>query len=185
MPRPSSRVRDFLPQLPQGHGKEILVGIDPGTRMVGYGALVISKSGPRLLGAGTLKAPSTLSPAARLAYLRQELDDVFACLRPVAVAIESGFSGKNPATALRIGEGRGVALACAAAVTSKVLEITPAEVKKTLVGNGQATKEQVGAMVAQALGLDGPLESLDASDALAVALTLHNRRRFAARTLGL
>lgn len=185
MPRPSSRVRDHFPQLPEGHGREILVGIDPGTRKVGYGALVVASGGPRLLGAGTLRAPESFSPAARLAYLREELDEVFRRLRPVAVAIESGYSGKNPATALRIGEGRGVALACAAAVTGEVLEISPAEVKKMLVGNGQASKEQVGAMVAQALGLEGPLQSLDASDALAVALTLHNRRRFAGRVAGL
>lgn len=184
MPRPSSRVCDHLPQLPKGHGREILVGIDPGTLAVGYGALVVGKAGPVLLCAGTLRAPKSLSVPARLAYLREELDQVFQRLRPVAVAIESGFSGKNPATALRIGEGRGVALACAAAVTTEVLEITPAEIKKTLVGNGQAQKEQVAAMVVQALGLSEPLGSLDASDAVAVALTLYNRRRFHARVLG-
>lgn len=185
MPSSNSRVSEHLPHLPEGHGQEILVGIDPGTRAVGYGALVVGQSGPVLLCAGTLRAPLSLSPAGRLAYLREELDQVFQRLRPVAVAIESGFIGKNPATALRIGEGRGVALACAAAVTKEVLEITPAEVKKMLVGNGQAQKEQVAAMVLQALSLKEPLGSLDASDALAVALTLHNRRRFQARALGL
>lgn len=167
--------------MPADHGQRIVVGIDPGTQVVGYGAVVDRRDGPVLLAAGALRAPQGASVPQRLAFIREELDDLLRCLRPAAVAVESGFSGRNPATALRIGEGRGVALAAAAQACPQVHEITPAEVKKALVGNGQADKGQVAQMVAHSLSLAEAPRPLDASDALAIALTLLARERFAAR----
>ena len=183
MARPSPRVRDLLPELPADHGQRIVLGIDPGTQVVGYGAVVDRREGPVLLAAGALRAPRGVSVPARLAWLREELDDLLRGLRPASVAVESGFSGRNPATALRIGEGRGVALAAAASACPEVHEITPAEVKKALVGNGQADKGQVAQMVAHSLALEEAPRPLDASDALAIALTLLARERFASRTV--
>jgi crossover junction endodeoxyribonuclease RuvC len=172
MARPSPRVRDLLPELPADHGQRIVVGIDPGTQVVGYGAVVDRRDGPVLLAAGALRAPQGASVPQRLAFIREELDDLLRCLRPL----------KPLSTALRIGEGRGVALAAAAQACSEVHEITPAEVKKALVGNGQADKGQVAQMVAHSLSLAEAPRPLDASDALAIALTLLSRERFAART---
>ena len=153
MARPSPRVRDLLPELPADHGQRIVLGIDPGTQVVGYGAVVDRREGPSCWRLARC-APRGVSVPARLAWLREELDDLLHGLRPASVAVESGFSGRNPATALRIGEGRGVALAAAASACPEVHEITPAEVKKALVGNGQADKGQVAQMVAHSLALE-------------------------------
>lgn len=158
----------------------IVLGVDPGTRVVGYGAIGVSPRGPILLAAGAIRTPAHASVAERLAVVRRELDRVIAELKPGVVVVEAAFASRNVRSALRIGEGRGVALACAAVAGIAVEELAPAAAKKSLVGNGMAHKTQVAAMVARSLGLDRPPEPLDATDALALALT-HAARRNAMR----
>lgn len=152
-----------------------ILGIDPGTRVVGWGVIELGASGPRLVAAGALRAGNG-DLAQRLGLIRRELDSLFERHRPNVVAVEMAFAHKNVQSALRIGEGRGVVLSCAAAAGAEVHQYPPASAKKALVGHGAAHKTQVAAMVARRLGLDAPPQPLDASDALALALT-HVLRR--------
>jgi len=152
-----------------------VLGIDPGTRVTGYGALVDSASRPRLLAAGELR-PAGSDAAGRLADLRREIDELCDELRPGVVVVESAFFARNVQSALRLGEARGVILSCAARSGAEVVEYAPSVARKTLLGQGNASKEQVAACVASLLGLERPLP-LDTSDALSLALAHCQRGR--------
>lgn len=154
-----------------------LLGIDPGTRVIGFGALRLESRGPRLVGAGVIRTSARSSAAVRLGELAAGIERVLLELRPEIVVVERAFAGRNVASALRIGEGRGVVIAAAARAGARVVEMPPAAAKKALVGNGQAHKSQVAAMVARLLNLESPPEPLDATDALALALAHHLRDR--------
>jgi len=162
----------------------IVLGIDPGTRVLGWGALVVAGAAPRLIGCGVLRAPARAAVAERLARIQSELDELLRRLRPSAVALEGAFSARNVQSALRIGEARGIVLAAAAKRGLGVTEIAPAAAKKAVLGHGSATKDQVASLVATILGLDRLDVARDATDALAVALAHVNRLRFAARARG-
>jgi len=153
----------------------IVLGIDPGTRIVGYGAVVVAPSGPKLLACGALRAERDDDVPARLAFLRKELDLLIEKVRPTVVVVEQAFAARNVQSALRIGEGRGVVLACAAAAGAEIVQYPPAVAKKALIGNGAADKTQVAWMVAKVLGLAEAPKPLDATDALALALAYVQR----------
>jgi len=155
----------------------IVLGIDPGTRVVGYGAIVAAPRGPRLFAAGALRADPKSSVPARLGWIRTEIDRLLEQIRPTVVVVEQAFAARNVQSALRIGEGRGVVLACGAAFGAEIVQFAPAVAKKALIGNGAADKSQVAKMVAHLLGLAVAPEPLDATDALALALAQVQRRR--------
>lgn len=148
----------------------IVLGIDPGTRVVGYGAVVVQASGPKLLAAGVVRLPASKGVPERLAVIHERLTRLMQELRPQVVVVERAFAAKNIASALRIGEGRGLALACAATCGASVVEMAPRAAKKRVVGTGDADKEQVAHMVKRALGREDLEVPLDATDALALAL---------------
>ncbi|MEO2093473.1 MAG: crossover junction endodeoxyribonuclease RuvC [bacterium] len=158
---------------------EIILGIDPGTRVCGYGAIVEAADGPRLLAAGVLRPTGGRDVPLRLASLRRETDRLLERLRPKVVVVESAFAAVNVQSALRIGEARGVILAAAALTGARVEQYAPAVAKKTLIGNGNASKEQTAAIVANMLGLAEPPEPLDVTDALSLALAFAQRSRTA------
>jgi crossover junction endodeoxyribonuclease RuvC len=168
--QPESPLR-AAPLASTGRPSAIVFGIDPGTRVVGWGAVCAEPRGARLLGAGVVRADGELALPLRLGRIRVELDELLARFRPHSVAIEEAFANRNVQSALRIGEGRGVALACAVAAGAQVFQYPPAVAKKALVGHGAAHKTQVAGMVARLLGLTEPPSPLDATDALALALT--------------
>ena len=153
----------------------LVLGIDPGTRVVGYGAVETTSAGFACVSAGVLRCTSSRSVPERLGELGAGLERLLEDLRPGVVVVEEAFAARNVQSALRIGEGRGVALACAARFGSRVVQLPPAVAKKALVGNGGAHKQQVAAMVARVLGLRAPPEPLDVTDALALALTYLTR----------
>lgn len=149
----------------------IVLGIDPGTRALGYGAIVLAPGGARLVTAGVLRPGNAHSePAQRLAELAAALPRLIARCRPQCVAVERAFAARNVLSALRLGEARGVALACAAASGARVIELSPAQTRKAVLGRGAGSKEQVAFMVARLLRHDISGLALDASDALALAL---------------
>jgi len=148
----------------------IVLGIDPGTRVVGYGAVVANARGPRLFGAGVLRPGARLDVPARLGAILAEFEQLLEEVRPDVVVVEQAFAARNLQSALRIGEGRGVILAAAARFGSRIVQFAPAVAKKALVGHGAADKTQVAAMVAATLRLSAAPEPLDATDALALAL---------------
>lgn len=155
----------------------VVLGIDPGTQVLGYGAVVAAPR-PRLLAAGEIRTGGArASVPERLGTIRRELDALLVRLDPDVVVIELAFASRNVQSALRMGEGRGVVLACAACHGARIEQITPAEAKKTLVGNGAADKRQVARMVAILLDRTDLPERMDVTDALAIALAWLQRER--------
>src|SRR6185295_10939890 len=104
-------------------------------------------------------------------WIQQEIAKILELVRPNVVVVEQAFASRNPQSALRVGEGRGVVLACASSFGAVVVQYAPAVAKRAVVGNGGADKSQVGAMVREILGVSDLPGSLDTSDALALALT--------------
>jgi crossover junction endodeoxyribonuclease RuvC len=155
----------------------IVLGIDPGTRIVGYGAIVVAPRGARLLAAGVLRAHKLSDVPERLGWIQTEIASLLARVRPTVVVVEQAFAARNVQSALRIGEGRGVVLACAAAFGAEVVQYAPAVAKKALLGYGAADKTQVAKMVAEILRAPELPTPLDASDALALALAHAQRSR--------
>ena len=154
-----------------------VVGIDPGTRSVGYGVIEEDASGrARLCDAGTIRCEKEKNLANRLVAIHRALQVVMREWRPEAAAVETAFFGKNAQTAIKIGEGRGVALLSAAEAEVEVFGYEPTLVKRALAGSGRAGKEQIRQMVRVRLGLEELPESDHASDALALALCHLNRR---------
>ena len=152
-----------------------ILGVDPGTMTVGYGVVDVAGSKLHAVEYGVIRARRTLDVAQRLAIIQTGIEEVIHRLQPDVFAIEKVFAGKSFQSALRIGEGRGAALAAAAKAGLPVSNYTPAEVKKSVVGSGRAAKEQVGEMIRVILGLDSVPSPLDASDALAIAICHANR----------
>ena len=149
----------------------IVLGIDPGTLVVGWGAIVDVPGSPRLLGCGVLSAPRRASLPERLARISHGLDELLEKLRPAVLAVESAFAARNIQSAFRIGEARGVILALAGRRGLTVTQVAPMVAKKAVLGNGRASEEQVAAMLPSLFGLEEKLDvPVDATDALAVAL---------------
>jgi crossover junction endodeoxyribonuclease RuvC len=146
-----------------------IIGIDPGSRIMGYG--IIEKSGSRLLHIdnGCLVAKATLSLPERLEQIYQGLLKIFEAFSPEVVAIEEVFFSKNVASSLRLGESRGIALLAAVQQKLPIFEYSTREVKQGITGYGQASKDQMQKMVQRLLNLP-EIAQVDASDALAIAI---------------
>ena len=149
-----------------------VLGIDPGTAVLGYGLV---EGGPgipaRLVECGVLRTGARDSLADRLRLIHGELTSLVARLEPDAMAVEGIFHGRNVRTTVVLGHARGVILLTGAAAGLTIAEYAPAAVKRTVVGRGAATKPQVGYMVAQLLRLKAAPKPADAADAVAIALT--------------
>lgn len=149
-----------------------VLGIDPGTAVMGYGVVETGPSRqPRLIECGTLTTPPRDPLPGRLRVIHDGTSALMARHRPDAVAVESAFYGKNVRTTVVLSHARGVILLAAEQAGVTIAEYSPALVKKTIVGRGAALKPQVGYMVAQLLRLKSPPAPSDAADGVAVALT--------------
>ena len=151
-----------------------ILGIDPGTQVCGYGVIETDGQDARALDYGVIKG-SAPSLEGRLKAIYEGLLTVIARFEPEVAVVEGAFFGKNVRSALRIGEGRGVALLAAASGGLRVAEYAPAEVKKAVVGTGRAHKSQVQQMVRIILALPELPEPEDAADALAIAICHFHR----------
>ena len=148
-----------------------VLGVDPGSRVTGWGIVRGPAAGPTLVASGVIKLTPTSSFAERLHRLQQELAAVVERHRPISAGVEAPFHGASPRAALQLAHARGVTLAVLAGAAVEVFEYSPATVKKSVTGNGRAPKEQVARMVTSLLARDGgQLEGGDRADALAVAL---------------
>jgi crossover junction endodeoxyribonuclease RuvC len=148
----------------------IIFGIDPGSERTGYGCVETDGRQHRLVVCGAIAAPADTAFPERLRTIHTGLVALLAQCRPDCVAIENIFHARNVRSALRLGHARGVALLAAAGAGVPIVEYTPAEIKRAVVGFGRAEKQQVGQMVKLLLGLDAPPAPHDAADAIAVAI---------------
>ena len=159
----------------------IILGIDPGTAMLGYG--VIERTGPRLraIDFGVISTSSTLPLPKRLEAIYLAMTDLIELHAPAMIGVERLFFTKNVQTAFAVGQARGVVLLTAAQHDLEVREATPNEVKVATAGHGGAAKEQVQRMVQAILGLAEMPTPDDAADALAIAICVANRERSVSR----
>jgi crossover junction endodeoxyribonuclease RuvC len=149
-----------------------VLGIDPGTAVLGYGVVEGgSNQHPRLVECGTLTTRAQDPLPARLRIIHDSVTALLTRHQPDDLAVESAFYGRNVRTAVVLSHARGVILLAAEIAGVPVAEYSPAAVKKTIVGRGAALKPQVGYMVAQLLRLKAPPSPEDAADGVAVALT--------------
>jgi len=148
----------------------IVLGVDPGTLVTGYGLVARTASGLRAVAYGTIRNAGADSMPLRLRRIHDGLRDLIEQHHPDEFAIESAFYGKNAQSALKLGHARGVSILAAVDKEIPTSEYAPREVKKSVVGNGTASKEQVRYMVTTMLNLEKGSLALDASDALAVAI---------------
>lgn len=150
------------------------MGVDPGLKRIGYGFVEGSKERVRLIKFGKVDLPPapTFPPILQSAY--HKIRRLIQTYHPEIFAIETVFYNKDPKAAILLGHIRGVLLLAAADSGVTIVEFSPLEVKKGVVGRGMASKEQVRFMVKSLLQLNETPESLDASDALACALCYLN-----------
>ena len=145
-------------------------GIDPGSQRTGYGCVETDGRAARLVVCGAITALASDSFPQRLARIHDELGRLLNGCAPDCVAIEALFHAANVQSALKLGHARGVAVLAAVQAGCPVVEYTPAEIKRAVVGYGRAEKHQVQQMIRLLLGLAQPPSPHDAADALAVAI---------------
>lgn len=151
----------------------IIMGIDPGTNVMGYGLLGVRKSKPEMMLMGVIKLNRFEDHYLRLRRIFERVSQLVAEYLPDELAIEAPFYGKNVQSMLKLGRAQGVAMAAALARDIPIREYAPLSIKQSITGNGGASKEQVANMLRHILKIpeDKMPSLLDASDALAVALT--------------
>jgi crossover junction endodeoxyribonuclease RuvC len=147
----------------------IVIGIDPGTRHLGWGVVRREGTRPTHVAHGVIDTDTTATIAVRLCQIEAELSEVVARYRPTASVVEALFFAKDASAAAKLGHARGVALLVLARAGLPIAEYEPARVKKAIVGHGRADKRQIAMMIATILRLPSPPRP-DAADALAVAL---------------
>jgi crossover junction endodeoxyribonuclease RuvC len=157
--------------------ENLVLGVDPGTAITGYGLVWSQGDDLRLVDYGAITTPSDESLPQRLQEIYRQLTALIQARQPAAAAVEKLFFSRNVRTALSVGQARGVALLAMANAELEIHEYTPLEVKQAVVGYGRATKEQVQEMVKMLLGLDSVPQPDDAADAIAVAIChIHSAR---------
>ena len=147
-----------------------IFGIDTGSDRTGYGCIESAGSRHRLVVCGSLAAPARATFPDKLMAIHAGLTALLARHRPECVAIEGIFHARNVRSALKLGHARGVALLAASEAQLPVVEYSPAEIKRAVVGYGRAEKHQVQEMIRLLLGLETPPSPHDVADALAIAL---------------
>lgn len=151
----------------------IVLGVDPGTAVTGYGVVQGEGSAPPvLLECGVIRTKPRDSLASRLLSIHEGITDVLQRHKPDCVCVEDVFYARNVRTTVVLGHARGVILLAAAKAGLDVHEFPPAEIKKAVVGSGAASKEQVQFMVARILRLKSVPEPADAADGVAAALAV-------------
>lgn len=154
-----------------GPGGCVLLGIDPGTAVMGFGAVVVDdRRRAQLLECGVIRTSPRAPLVARLLEIHEGVEELIARLNPAVMSIESAFQGKNARSAMTLGQARGAIIVAAARCGVEVAEYTPRAIKRAVTGTGSATKEQVAYMVRRHLRLRSDPKPSDAADGIAAAL---------------
>jgi crossover junction endodeoxyribonuclease RuvC len=156
----------------------ILLGIDPGTRITGYGIIQVVSSSLKVIDFGCIRPPPKLKDAEKYLTLFNAIDLLLEKYHPDFVVVESQFVYKNALSALKLGKAQGMALLCAARRQIPIYEFAPKKAKRAVVGTGAASKHQVQKMIQMLLHLPSPPEPEDAADALALAICLAHQLRY-------
>lgn len=152
---------------------KIILGIDPGTLIMGFGIIEVSSSGMTLIIMDVLKLSAKKDAYERLKIIHQKVCDLLIEFCPNEFAIEAPFFGKNVQSMLKLGRAQGVAIAAAMQADIPVTEYSPRKIKQSITGNGNADKQQVLKMLQRLIAFDENPKYFDATDALAVAVCHH------------
>lgn len=155
------------------NNRKIILGIDPGTLVMGYGVIAVNGREVQLLEMDAIKLSAKKDHYERLSIIHQRVLAIINTFRPDYFAIEAPFFGKNVQSMLKLGRAQGVAIAVAMQSGIPVTEYSPRKIKQSITGNGNADKEQVWKMLQHIANLTAAFQSFDASDALAVAICHH------------
>lgn len=150
--------------------ERIIIGIDPGTLIMGYGVIQVIGNKIQVLQYGILQLHQYASHALKLQKIFQHTLQILEEFQPDEVALEAPFYGKNVQTMLKLGRAQGVAMAAALVREIPITEYAPRKIKQAITGNGNASKEQVASTLTSILQLQAKPTQLDATDALAVAV---------------
>ncbi|MBI5653594.1 MAG: crossover junction endodeoxyribonuclease RuvC [Chloroflexi bacterium] len=156
----------------------IILGVDPGTAITGYGLIESDGDALQMMDYGAITTPADWAMPRRLVQIYRELTALIAKHQPTDAVVEKLFFSKNVRTALSVGQARGVALLVAAQAQIAIHEYTPLEIKQAVVGYGRADKNQVQQMVKLLLQIDHVPHPDDAADALAVAICHAHSARY-------
>lgn len=148
-----------------------ILGIDPGTGILGFGVIDVQKGKAQLVDAGVIRTPVKEDDAVRLQTIYEELTDIIVQNKPTEMAVEKLFFSRNVTTAMTVAQARGVVLLCGMQASLKIHEYTPMQIKQAVTGYGKADKKQMQEMVKTILGLKAIPKPDDAADALATAIT--------------
>ena len=159
--------------MPETPREKIILGIDPGTTIMGYGIIRIDGNKLSMIALGVLKLNKCDDHPLRLKLIFEKMLSLIEQYKPDELAIEAQFFGKNVQSMLKLGRAQGVAIAAAHYRTLPVFEYSPRKIKQSVTGKGSSSKEQVAAMLQRLLALKEAPEDLDATDALAVAVCHH------------
>lgn len=149
-----------------------ILGIDPGTGILGFGVIDVVKSQVTLVDAGVIRTPVKEDDAVRLHTIYDELTEIIRDTKPALMSVEKLFFARNVTTAMTVAQARGVVLLCGKQAGLKIHEFTPMQIKQAITGYGKADKKQMQEMVKVILGLESVPKPDDAADAIAAALTL-------------
>lgn len=155
---------------PQKDSVYRLLGVDPGTNILGFALIEVENKQPRLLEMGVLHLHQWKEQPDKLRHIFERISQIIKDNKPRAMAIEAPFYGKNPQSMLKLGRAQGVAIAAAVMMGVPIAEYAPRKIKQSVTGNGNAVKEQVAAMLTQLFKIDLSGHYLDATDALATAM---------------
>lgn len=148
-----------------------ILGIDPGTGILGFGIIEVTKGKPALVDGGVIRTPVNEDDAVRLQTIFDELTDIIAEAKPQEMAVEKLFFSQNVTTAMTVSQARGVVLLTGMQAGLKIAEYTPLQIKQALTGYGRADKKQIQEMVRVILNLKEVPKPDDCADALACAIT--------------
>ena len=163
---------------------KIVMGIDPGTNIMGYGIVGIIQKKIILISIGIIKLDKIEDHGLKLKHIFERVSGLIESYHPDEVAVEAPFYGKNVQSMLKLGRAQGVAIAAALVKDIPIFEYLPRKIKQSITGNGNATKEQVAAMLQSELKFEEMPKHLDATDGLAAALChiyQHTPRSFGAK----
>ncbi|MEJ0072544.1 MAG: crossover junction endodeoxyribonuclease RuvC [Candidatus Saccharibacteria bacterium] len=148
-----------------------ILGIDPGTGILGFGIIEASKGKFQLVDGGVIRTPVKEDDAVRLLTIYEELTDIITNTNPTIMSVEKLFFARNVTTAMTVAQARGVVLLCGKQAGMEIYEYTPMQIKLAITGYGKADKKQMQEMVRVILGLESIPKPDDAADAIAAAIT--------------
>lgn len=157
------------------HESYKILGVDPGTNVMGYGLIEVTGKKAKLVTLGVLKLASYPDHQTKLKEIFLQLQEIIETYLPTKMAVEAPFYGKNVQSMLKLGRAQGVAMAAAITMGLEIVEYSPKKIKQSVTGNGNASKEQVAAMLDTLLNVKITKRYLDATDAIAAAMCLFNQ----------